>query len=57
MTAFSVKEPFFTQCSLIAGGKGDGRDQAEQCVSTVDFEQLSQKVQELQRNFSQQLGR
>ena len=42
---------------MIAGEKDDSGDQADQNVSRVDFERLSQNVQELQRNFSQQLGR
>ena len=57
MTIVSVKEFFITHCSLIAGEKDDSGDQADQSVSGVDFERLSQNVQELQRNFSQQLGR
>ena len=57
MIAFSVKESFFTQYYFIAGTSGDSGDQAEQSVSRVEFEELLQKMQELQRNFSQQLGR
>ena len=57
MTIVSVKKFFITHCSLIAGEKDDSDDQADQSVSRVDFERLSQNVQELQRNFSQQLGR
>ena len=57
MTTASVKESFIPHCFLIVGEKDDFGDQDEQSVSRVDFERLSQNVQELQRNFSQQLGR
>ena len=57
LPAFLVKKSFFTQYYFIAGEKGDSGDQAEQSVSRVEFEELFRKVQELQRNFSQQLGR
>ena len=57
MTTFSVKESFLTEYYFTAGEKGYNGDQAERSVSTVEFEELLRKVQELQRNFSQQLGR